>query len=290
MLERGILIVVYGHPYYGRMAYNLACTIKSVERTCEIAVAYNGRALNHLGDDQKAIFDHIIEIPIEWGGGYAPKLYLNELTPFKHTLFLDADMAWIPYRTPAEFFDKFAEVDYTGITEGWFDVEPRDDSHTNKAYYYWADLNEICEVYKITTGRIYQWRSEVVYFKKCKRVDKFFEKARRIHKNPKLKTIRQFGEAVPDELCINIAANLCGIEPHQPRWTPAYWHRLHNNRVPTVAELQQWFAVGFGGNYAGGGLIKLYDQLTSVAMRKLGRQHVFSLHPKKNFLVERNKM
>jgi hypothetical protein len=286
--ETGILLLVYGHSYYGRMAYNLACTIKAVE-DFPIAVAYNGRVLSHLGPDQVSIFDELIELPESYGTGYAPKLFLNELSPFKHTLFMDADMAWLPYHKPSDFFEKFKEVDYTGITEGWYDYGTKEDD-TNPMYYYWADLKEIAEAYKITEGRIYQWRTEMVYFKKTAQVKKFFEKAQKIYKTQKLKTIRQFGETVPDELAINISANLNGIEPHKPKWTPAYWHRLYNNRVPTMPELQSWYAVGFGGNYAGGSLIKLYDQIVALAMRKLGRQHVFSLHPKKDFLAERIKM
>jgi hypothetical protein len=288
MKERGIMLIVYGHPYYGRMAYNLACTIKSVE-DFPVAVAHAGRALSHLGEDQVSIFDEVITLPPAYANGFAPKLYLNELSPFKHTLFLDADMAWLPYRTPSELFDKLKDVDYTGITEGFFDYESQEDQ-TNPMYYYWADLKEIKEAYKITSGRLYQWRTEVIYFKKTAGTKKFFEKAQKIYKDPKLKTVRQFGETVPDELAINISANINGIEPHARKWTPAYWHRLHNNRVPTIAELRAWYAVGFGGNYAGGSLIKLYDNIVAVAMRKLGRQHVFTLHPKKSFLVERIKM
>ncbi len=317
--ERGILLLVYGHPYYGRMAYNLACTLKANDPEIPVAVAHSGKALTHLGADQKAIFDAIIDISPSLAGGWAPKLHLYDLSPFNETLFLDADMAWLPFRTPTQLFDRLKDVEYTGITEGWFDytaqekyletkaslenaseedkprfieqlkVEESLMDKTNQMYYYWADLKEIKEVYK-TTGKIYQWRTEVVYFKKTPTVRKMFEKAQKIHKNPRLKTIIKFGESTPDELAINISTNLSKLEPHQEKWTPVYWHRLYNNRVPMMNELQTWYAVGFGGNYAGGSLIKLHDQVVSYAMKKLNKQHVFTLHPKKDFLVERTKM
>lgn len=289
--EKGILLLCFGHAYFGRLAYNLCATIKAVE-DIPVAVVHGGKALSHLSETQLAIFDHVIQLPEHIGnvGGFAPKLYLNELTPFEETLFLDVDMLWLPYRKPSELFEALKDVEYTGITEGWCDIETLNCDNINKAYYFWADLNEIKTVYKLKEGKIYQWRSEVVYFKKTARVEKFFKKAQAIYANPKLKTVKKFGTHIPDELAINIAAAIVGIEPHKEKWTPAFWYSLNRDRVPGMTELSRWFLVSFGGKDAMGAIKKLYDSVASQAFKKIGRQHLFSLHSKSSYLPERAKI
>lgn len=283
--------MVYGHPYFGRHCFNLCASLKAAE-DIPVAVVHAGKALSHLSEHQLQIFDHIIPMPesISDAGGFAPKLYLNEVTPFEETLFLDADMLWLPYRKPSELFDALQESDYTGITEGWCDIATLNCDEANKAYYFWADVKEIKEAYKLKEGKMYQWRSEVVYFKKTAKTEKFFKKAQSIHKNPKLKTIKKFGEHVPDELAINISAAINGIAPHKEKWTPAYWYSLNRDRVPIMSELQRWYLISFGGKDAMGTIKKLYDSVASVALRKLGRAHLFSLHGKSSYLPERAKI
>lgn len=287
---RGIILLAFGHSYYGRMCYNLCCTVKATEPEMQVAVIHKGSGLSHLSLNQLQIFDHVIELPDHAQGGFSPKLYLNELTPFTETIFLDADMLWLPNKKPSQLFDELSDVDYTGITEGWCDIETLNCVNANKAYYFWADVKEIKEVYKLEKGKLYQWRSEVIYFKKNAATDKFFKKAQAIYKNPKLKSIKNFGTQIPDELSINISTAIHGIEPHKEKWTPAYWHKLNGDRIPTGGELVRWYLVGFGGNFASGSIKKLYDQVSSVAMKKLGRQHIFSLHSKSSYLPERAKM
>lgn len=288
-IKRGIILIATGHPYYGRMAYNLACTIKASEDV-PIAVVYSGAGLSHLSMQQLNIFDQVIPLPEAIGPGFAPKLYLNELSPFDETIFFDADMLWLPKRKPSELFDELAPHDYTGITEGWHDLDHQEQKHVNQAYYFWADIVEISKVYGIKSGKIYQWRSEVIYFKKNELTDRFFKTAQQIHDNPGLESIRRFGTYVPDELAINISAAIHGIHPHKTNWTPAYWHKLNRDIIPEPSSLHQWYLMSFGSNFASGSLKKIYDQIAKAAFIKLKRQHMFSLHSKKGYLPERVKM
>jgi len=288
--ERGILMVATSHAYYGRLAYNLASTIKGVE-DFPIAIVRDDKSLTHLSIAQRSVFDIEIPLPEKASGGFTPKLYINELSPFKQTLYLDVDMLWLPFRTPTQLFDELKDCDYTGITEGWYDITT--DNHTNerKDYYFWADLKEILTTYNLTEGIMYQWRSEVIYFNKTEQINKFFKDCQKIHANPNLKTIRKFGAHVPDELSINISSAINEIDPHRVKWTPAYWHKLHQDRVPQIGELQQWYLLSFGSNHSLPSVKRLYDKVTSISLKKQGRQHVFGLHSKKEFMsVERNKI
>lgn len=276
----GIIIVATGHPYYGRWAYNLALSIKAVEKF-PVAVLYNGRALNHLSEDQLSFFDYIIELPDDIPANQSSKLYAGEYSPFDNTLLLDADMLWLPKKKPSELFALLQDVDFTGITEG-------KDNDPAKDYFFWADVGEIREVHEVTAD-IYQWRTEVVYFNKTGR--KIINDALEITKNPRLKTVKQFAYAVPDELGVNVAAAKAGISPHKYKWQPSYWHLMHGNVFPEPAKLhEEYYLISFGSNNVSGTTKKVYDNYMKAYCQKVGMQHIFPMESKRLFLKERDKI
>lgn len=286
-LKKGVVIIAVGHPYYGRMAFNLAVTIKAAENI-PVAIVRQGRSLSHLSEQQLNIFDQIIGLPENIPGSFGAKLYLYELSPFEETLYLDADMLWVYGRKPSQLMDSLASHDYTGITEGHIDLATLDSKTSNEGYHFWADVKEIKEVYKLKEGKIYQWRSEVIYFKKTKLVAKLFKKAQEIYENPKLATAMKFGSFYPDELALNISAAINGIYPHKDKWTPAYWHKLFKSQPPK--NINEWYLISFGGNAVNGTVRKLYDNIAKKAFSTLKRQHVFGITSKKEYLPERQKM
>lgn len=283
LVNKGIVIVATGHPYYGRQAYNLAISIKAVE-DIPVSVLYAGRALNHLSEDQINYFDKVIELDGKVPQGSGAKLWVNEYSPYKETLLFDADMLWLPKRKPSDLFDELKDVDFTAITEGYHDGEDKG----NPVYFYWASVEEIRNVYKIE-GKIYQWRSEVMYFKKTSKVTKLFAQARKIFINPKLNTIKEYAGGVPDELALNIAAAIQGIEPHIEKWQPAFWWKMNNQIVPGFDELYSYYLASFGSNVASQPVKGLYNRVMKVASYKLGVSHVFPLHSKRDYLPERTK-
>lgn len=149
---------------------------------------------------------------------------------------------------------------------------------------------EIVKKYQLK-GKIYQWRSEVIYFKKTEKVKQFFADARKINANHGLKSIIMFGNQVPDELGINISAAMHGIEPHQYKWIPALWPRLHGNNSTCFEEIyNRYYLLSCGSNYATGDIKKLYDRVIKCAANKFQTQHVFPLIDKKSFIPDRQKM
>lgn len=277
---KGIIIVATGHPAYGRMAYNLAVSIKAVENF-PVAVLYAGNSLRHLSEQQKAYFDHMIEMGEEVQDGTCSKLWAYKYTPFDCSLLLDADMLWLPKQKPSDLFKSLEGVTFTGITEG-------SEDNPNAKYYFWADVAEIKAVYK-PEGKLYQWRSEVLYF--TRDADSIFEEAIEIVNNPRLETIKLFAHRPPDELGINIATAKRSIVPHIMKWQPSFWHLLNNNQIPDYASLyMKYWLISFGSNMVTGTLKKIYDKIMKAACYKLGLQHVFQIESKRNFLTERNKM
>ena len=288
--KRGALIIATGHCYYGRMAYCLSLSIKAIDPDFPICVIHSENSLNHLSQQQRRFFDEMILLPEAKVKGFACKLHLDELSPFEETLFLDADMAWLPKRGPSELMDELSAYDYTGITEGYYDINNNDRSEISKKYYFWADVDEIVKKYELK-GKIYQWRSEVIYFKKTEKVKQFFADARKINADHGLKSIIMFGNQIPDELGINISAAIHGIEPHQYKWIPALWPRLHGNNSTCFEEIyNRYYLLSCGSNYATGDIKKLYDRVMKCAANKFQTQHIFPLIDKKSFIPDRQKM
>jgi len=280
MLKKGIILCACGHSYYGRLAYNMAVSIKAVDPGFPIAVIHSENSLAHISEDKRKVFDRMILLP--GSTGFGVKLELDLLSPFEETLYCDVDMAWMPKRTPGELFEELEPFEFTAITEGHTEDK-------SQKYYFWADPDEIRKVYKIK-NRIYQWRSEVMYFKKTERVADVFAKARKIYKEPGLSNILKFGSQVPDELAFNIATAYYDIHPHEYKWKPAYWPRLHgNNYSNPVALYNEYYLLSCGSNYATGDLKRLYNGIMKIACARLKTQHIFPLQDKKGLIEDRSK-
>lgn len=277
MLKNGIILIATGHANYGNMAYNLALSIKSVE-DMPIAIVHSGDGLGHLNEEQCSIFDHKIELPETFKPGMGAKLHLDQLTPFENTLALDVDMLWLG-RKPSELFAELTGTEFNIITEG-------NDEKPNPKYYFWADVKEIQSAYGV--DRVWQSRSEVIYFEKSTKV---FKEARKLNPEKKLKTIRRFGEWIPDELYFNIALAKLGIDPGKPLWMPAYWARLHNEVMPNLALLyKEYFLLSFGSNAASPIMKRAYDNVMRVVCNKLRMPYIFRLKSKKEWAPGRLKI
>lgn len=269
-----------GNPFYGRMAYNLAVSIKAVE-DFPVTVLHNGGALSHLSDEQRGVFDSIEITP----SSFSAKLCLLDYTPYDKTLYLDADMVWLPGKKPSDLFNELDKVDFTAITEGYYDYKSGTD-YGNSGYHYWVNPLEAKEAYGLT-DKFYQWRSEVMYF--TKQATELFELAKNVYASPKVK-VRKFANTTPDEMAINIAAAKLNIDPHKFKWTPAYWHRLHGEGALLNTLLNKYYLLSVGGNFASRVMKDSYNNVCKAAHRKLGLRFLFLLQSKKSVMPDRIKM
>lgn len=281
MLTQGIILVATGAPFYGRMAYNLAVSIKAVE-DIPITVLHAGMGLAHLSDKQKDIFDEIKEVETV---AFAAKLTLLDHSPYDQTLYFDADMAWLPNKKPSELFKELEGVVFTSITEGYYDYETAT-SHANNMYHFWADPVEAAAKWGLS-GRFYQWRSEVIYFSKDAK--ELFDLAKQAYHDPRV-VVKQFAGHTPDELAINIAASKLSIEPHVYKWRPAYWHRLHGEGKSLAEIMSSYYLLSVGGNFASALMKTCYNNVCKAAHRTLGLQYLFTLQSKKSVMPDRIKM
>lgn len=277
MLTKGIILIATGHAGYGQLAYNLACSIKAVENI-DIAVVHSGAALSHLSDNQRQVFTKVIELPNDFADGFGAKLHLDQLTPFDKTLYLDADMLWLG-KNPYDLFKELDGVQFTIITEG-------SSESVNNKYYFWAELSEIQAAYKVE--KVWQIRSEVIYFEKGTKV---FKESRKLKPETKLKTIRMFGDKIPDELYFNIACAVLDVSPHVANWMPAYWSRLHGEVMPNLPVLyKDYYLLSFGSNAASPVMKRAYDNVMKVVTNKLRLPYLFKLKSKKEWAPGRLKI
>jgi len=294
--ETGILLLAIGHPYYGRMAYNLAMSLKACNSSTHITLAYTESAIAHINQRNMRVFDNKMCIA-DNDKPFGVKLQLYDLSPYRRTIYMDVDTLWINKQGPLVLFDSLNGVSFTGITEGMHDYKDSTKSDPSKYYYFWADVDEI---YKVHDGDfwlqekskiIYQWRSEFLYFEKNGLTVDLFNHAKEIYNNPNLKSIKNFADHTPDELAINIACAINGVHPHKYKWQPTYWDRLNGGNMLSIDELQsKYYAISCGSNASGGALKRIYNRICTASAYKLGLQHVFPLVSKKEMLTNRQVM
>ncbi len=295
---RGIILIAGGHAYYGKMAAALAASIRHHDKTIPILVYHAGYGINHLQHFEKNLFSEVKTLPEEsyMHNGRAQymkaKLSLYDLSPFDETIYLDVDMIWSTKKTVGELFDSLKDVPFTMISEGHYDLTSIKDE-TNKAYTFWGDTQAILNKYgeNKTDGKLYQLRSEFIYFKKNALIKKYFDKAKEIYENPLIEVSRIAG-GIPDEFAFNIAGFLLNVHPHKDKYSPVYWYYMHGKEMLyNRTELyQKYYAISIGGNRAPDDLKRLYNDLAKYYYNNLRLIYPFKLSDttvKKSFLPER---
>lgn len=290
---KGIVLIALGHGYYGRMAHNMAASLKVCEPDMPIAIICNDSAMEYLKVyNISRTFDHVITAPAE---AYTrngkreyikAKTFMYDLSPFDETIFMDADMVWMPRHKPSELFEQLKDVDFTVQNRGYLDI-----SETDKLakYVMWADLNEVVEAHKLKEGKYYQVHSEFVYFKKKAAVKKLFDKWKETYDNLKVNHFN-FAGAIPDELPLSIAMIKTGVYPHADNYIPIFWFATEKKFPPDAVLFTDFFAFSVGGSFHNSQQKNLYNRLVQYYFNRLGLSHAWKLQNKRNFLPERRNL
>lgn len=294
-MTKGILLLACGHPNYGRMALNLAVSLKVTDPEIKIALAFSGSSLNHIGHYNLTPFiDEFIPVPyeaftregkIEW---IKAKTYMYDLSPFDETIFLDVDMIWHPIMQVSSLFDTFGKSDLTFQNRGFLDLKGAD---LPKDYSMWADVNEIKKYYGFKSGKYYQLHSEFVFFRKCDKVAKFFEDAKFIYDHLLVKSF-VFGGGIPDELPFGIAMIQNKLYPHTTPFTPVYWEvteKRSMHREPGKL-YREFYAYSTGGSFHSKTMKIFYDNLAKFFFGKAGLQNPYILQNKRDYVPERQNL
>ncbi len=284
-MTQGILLIAAGNAFYGNSAYHLALTIKHADPKTKIALAYTKSAIAHLSDEEKKFFDQMIEMSEEHTRGKGkpdymkPKLYAYQLSPFDKTILLDVDMIWNPKRTVGELFTQLEGSSFSIISEGYCNAVG--EGKLSPRYTFWADREDI--VYEFMnesgflSGKLYQFRSEFIYFVKGEKCEKFFSTAIKVRDRINFE-VKTLGGNIPDELCFDIAGAITHTYPHQDMWTPIHWYFFHGHPFQSRKGeiLRDYYAISLGGFNAP----KEVLNWTKAMLRKAADAHGVTLRHK----------
>lgn len=284
--KRGVIILAAGHPFYGCYAIQLCRSIKAMDPSVEVAVAYCDQALSHLPTTKP--FDHVIEIPVEYymtnglKDYLKAKTYLYELSPFDTTIFLDADTIWLPRKKVSDLFDRLEGFGFIMAHRGAELVED-----AKPGLIHWADPQAIKEAYNIPDGEyLYNLSSEFIYFTKNKQVKKLFTEAQKIFVDPKVE-YKRFGHSMPDELAFAIAMMKTKVYPPREMFLPVYWEQFEKKNLAANMMYESYYAYSLGGNMLTREMKSFYGNLAGHYNKQFGVSGYFDARDKRSFLDER---
>lgn len=277
------MIIAGGHYEYGRMAANLAMTIKS-QCNEKIHLAWHGQALSTIAD-YMIFFDSVSEIPNEYLevrgkiNYFKAKTHIYDLSPFEETLFLDADIAMM--RPASQLMDSLKDVEWTIQNRSFINL-----SDDKKEKYFWANIAEVKQKYQ---GRLYSLHSECVWFKRSEENKIYFEKVKEIYDNPPVNPTKFNGD-VADELAFGLACNILNKNPHVTPFVPVYWFNLDSkNGINTWSLREQYYGYSAGGNRWKQFVTDEYNKVCKGAAAELGLK-AFPLVQKIKYCPERKHM
>jgi len=300
MKTKGIVIIALGNYMYGKMALTLAVSIKATSPDIPICLIHAGEGLKHITEEnQKRFFDKLIKAPEKSYTVKGEQQFLRvktciyDLSPYDETLYLDADMIWSQHKPVSVLFDELKEVQFTMINEGNISMKTGEGS-LSKRYTLWGGQEEIMKAWETTPGfvegKLYQMRSELIYFKKSDENKTYFNLVKKIYDNPRIDLI-QLGEGTPDEYAYNIASCILHQYPHEDNYCPLYWHYMHKDQRKEISQItREYYAISIGGNVIPVKVQDWYNSLAQMFFKRLGIQHPYKARGKWEYLNNRKKL
>lgn len=230
-----ILIAAYKSEAYGRFAYNLALSIKD-KANLPICLVTDGKT----GIDT-SIFDEVvlIETPKD---PCLFKIKLNEITPFKKTLYLDADMVCMN--------DISQLIEHVQAFKFWVDTLRDNES-------FWLKPEAFEREYQDTNTSIFYWESgkeSYYYFKLLNYYYEEFDQA--MYK-------AMWGKFIPDESLHSLVLSEMGIKFEHK--SPIFYC---DHSKPKQEIVKHYFLSMYGARIAKRNSLDIYDeQMKSVYKR-----------------------
>lgn len=275
-MKKGILIYAFGHTNYYKMAAVLAASIKSNDPLPVCLVTDIEVQPAHA-----KLFD-IVKAPtakcITEGSNtqyIKAKLFMYDLTPFDETIFLDVDQVLIMGRTLSPVFNELKDVEITISNTGVAGES------------IWADIKEVKALYG--NKPFWNFHSEFVYFKHCETAKKYFNAAKKVYSDNKIKSAQRFSNGnMADELALQAASIITGIYPHKQNWLPNFWYDRNRGMSRLYPyQLAGYITYSIGGNALPAPVKNNYNTLAKHYFAKHGLPNPYQVEDKRSFLPER---
>lgn len=285
-MSRGVVLLALGYPIYGNWAAQLAASIHYSAPDVKIALLTDNKGTKEIAPQYLKHFSEIIELPEEcytkegMSNYLKAKTFIYDYSPFDETIFLDADMIWLPYKPITQLFGK--EYDFTMISRSDEPIETK-----NNTLIFWAKPSDLLETFPHLAGKhLYNVSSEFIYFKKTKKVKAFFELVKSFYIEPKV-AYRDFGMQVPDELAYTLAMLHSDIKPHENVYVPIYWEQHQRKRMPLSEMYNQFYGYSIGGNVVDPITAKTFNDLAQMYSERLKLGFYYPVRSKVEFVRER---
>ena len=286
----GILIIAVGHKNYGQLAGTLAASIRANGCDLPIHLVYEEDTITRLDDQYLSFFTSKSIIPKEYITHEGEtcyikaKCYMNNLTPFENTLFLDADIIMINNGKIKDVIYTLKDTDFAIKHSGG----TKFDSETiTKDSQQWANLLEVKKAYNFTDEIIWNVHSEFIWWKKTEANNELFNKWIYHFNNLKVEPI-VFGGCIPDELPLWIAMCDLRVELEGEKYHPIYWP-MDSKKLMRISDLRNdYVGISIGGNVISEVQKNNYDILVKLYAKILNLRYTFTCQPKKRWVAERH--
>lgn len=275
----GVLLIALKSPIYGRMAYNLMQSIKAVAPDMPVSIVLDEAGGAELDAVKRFYFDKIITPDPAYyvvSGQPRPlvaKFHLYDLSPYKKTLFMDADTILSTNCDFKAFLSELDGIEFTMANRGEGDMTSQ-----------WTNKEHIVSVFN--PDKFYDLSSEVIYFERCETAKKVFKTARKLYNEGRLET-KPFAGDKPDEPFFAIAMDKNKIYPHQSPWKPLFWAPQEGYNLHNIAAFgRKFIGMSAGGRHLPKLQLKLYTQLCG-AVEYATKATLFPYLTKYRYLPER---
>lgn len=287
-LTRGILLVALGDSMYGKMAANVAISIRYNDAKLPIHLVYSESSISHLPDAHKALFTSLSVCPDEYmtkngkRNYFKVKTYLYDLSPFDETIVLDVDLILFGGKDLNAIFDRVKTVPISFQSRGFYDCNNK---KLTGNYTHWFNVEDAITAYGLS-GKIYQLSSEFIYFRKCDEAKAVFDLAKEIFENPKIKSSVEFAGDLPDEFAFNIAMAKQGLSPIKDLDILLWWSLMDKNIIWTDV-IKNYIGISIGGINITSKDLTIYHSIIKHQLKSLSIPYHFQISPKKRWATNR---
>jgi len=284
-MKFGIVLLAIGLPDYGKLALNMAISIRHFSGDLPIQLIHDSTSISGIKDNLPSIFDVITEIDekdCRLNGKVYPakaKLSLFKYAAFDRNLYLDVDGVAIKDLRP--FFEAERKF-YESEVQGWGDLT----IHDYGLKMQWSNGSVISEHYGLPTSTMMPFiNSSAQYFDKSKESELLFQCALDNLNNPipAKELYKGWGKKLehrqPDELYMNIALAQRGVDPTCSDKL-VYFHLRNEPGLPMAQVKSDYYVLGCYGSLGTNHrrIYEVYDTTMRIAMKSvLGQSHVFKI-------------
>lgn len=258
-------------------------SLKAYEPTIEICLAHDEKAIRHLNEKERALFDHFIAVdPSDYMVDGKPqyqrlKLCAYKYSPFDCSLYIDVDTIWFPEKKVSDLIGHLIPYDfYIGKNT---EHDPKNKFKISN-YTYWENPDRIAKHFGLTNP-IPQTVSGLFWFKKCDWCERLFKRCLEVYAD-KSAPCRKWANGKPDEYCFNVALSESNYKQKNSHFV--YFDKI-NGIITRDQMYDNFWALAAGGNKLIDVVRSLYNDLVNI-YEKIFITGVIRLHVDKVAVIK----